>query len=125
VNRDGAPGDIQYGPEPVVILVFDEDTGDFIDINSTADSSLDNANSLPIDETDTGSDSDAASDWVVYTSSDADSNKEIASNDMSAPTDTSLWIDWDAEAEDVNDLLPPPPPGRSGMKHGQEAAAAG
>ena len=59
------------------------------------------------------------SDWIVY-EENADSS---VSSDMAESTESSLSITWDAEAEEVNDLLPPPPPGRSGMKHGQGASA--
>ena len=98
------------------MLVFDEETGDFIDAANSSDTSESDTAPMPVDDVNSGGDSD----WVVYTSEDTDTG---ANSDLSAPADTSLSIDWDAEAGEVNDLLPPPPPGRSGMKHGQGAIA--
>jgi hypothetical protein len=115
ISGDTEFADPAVGVQPMAMLVFDEESGDFIDVTGSDDSSAGEA-PMPIDDTDTGE----GDDWVVYTSGDTDST---VTSDQSESTDTSLSIAWDAEAEEVNDLLPPPPPGRSGMKHEQGASA--
>jgi hypothetical protein len=102
------------------ILVFDEITGDFIEESTDADVNSSNVALTPTDDTDTGS--DETSDWTVYTVSET-GNTASDMDDEELVSYTSVSIDWDAETGDINDLIPPPPPGRSGMKHRSEATA--
>ena len=117
LSSDSEPADSLLGVEPVAILVFDEESGEFINAASSADSDTGNTAPMPVDDADT----DDGSDWIVNIAEDSDAT---VIGDLAASADTSASIDWDAEAGEVNDLLPPPPPGRSGMKHGQGAPAA-
>ena len=95
---------------------FDEESGELIDAASNADTGTGNTAPMPVDDADT----DDGSDWIVNIAEDTDAT---VAGDLAASTDTSTSIDWDAEASEVNDLLPPPPSGRSGMKHEGAPAA--
>ena len=115
VSSDSELVDSLSAVEPMAMLVFDEESGEFIDASGSGDANVSDAAPVPGDD-DTGE----GSDWVVYTAEDTDSE---VSSDQSMSAHTSTSIDCDAETEEVNDLLPPPPPGRSGMRHGQTATA--
>jgi hypothetical protein len=118
VYNDGIPAGSLDRVEPVVTLIFDEDTGEFVGVNRNLDNDTDGAGLMPMDEFDTDSGSEEDSDWIVYSTSASDNSDTGLTNDIPVSTDTSLLIDWDAEADDLINLIPPPPPGRSGMRHG-------
>lgn len=119
VDSNGNTDNGQIEDAPVAILVFDETTGEFIEIeNTNVDTS--GAGSNPVADT-----QDAEQgDWVVYTNPDTADGVSMADGSSSSG-DSAGAIDWDA-GEEVNELLPPPPPGRSGMKHSKgNGASAG
>jgi Ca2+-binding RTX toxin-like protein len=110
-NGSTGNGEIQA---PVATLVFDEETGEFIEIENAPNGNS-NGTTTPIDDTSTGE----QGDWVVYGDPTSSGDATAAADDSSATDEAATAIDWDAGAGEVNDLLPPPPPGRSGMKHSQ------
>ena len=120
LNGNGLPDGGHNDVEPVSMLVFDENTGDFIEASTDADLNSSNVALKPTTDTDTGS--DETSDWAVYTASETDNTaSDLADEELVSYT--SVSIDWDAETGDINELIPPPSPGRSGMKHNSRATA--
>jgi len=110
VNSNGTIGNSQPTVQALETLVFDEVSGEFIEIENAKAETTSTTMSTPTDET-----VDNQNDWVVYM--DIASDGASALSDPANPDGNSGAIDWDASSEEVNDLLPPPPPGRSGMKH--------
>jgi Ca2+-binding RTX toxin-like protein len=108
----------QSGAEAPATLVFDEASGEFIEIENAP--TVADSTSLSEGEVPGG----VQEDWVVYTSADesTEESQALLIDPITAETTTS--IDWSADAEEVNDLLPPPPPGRSGMKHVNKSQGA-
>jgi Ca2+-binding RTX toxin-like protein len=112
-NNQGSAG-VQAESEAQQVLVFDEESGEFIEIeNANPDTS---SASLPeTDDTIPGDDDD----WLVI--SDLDSDSASSAGDSSASGTPSIV--WNAGSEEVNDLLAPPPPGNSGNSRGKGANA--
>jgi hypothetical protein len=54
---------------------------------------------------------------VVYDEADSPVADSAVPSDANNTAEAAGSIDWAAGSEEVNDLLPPPKPGRSGMKH--------
>ncbi len=117
VNSDGTTGNAQADAAAPATMVFDEVSGEFIEIeNANAETTV---TTVPAAPGDTGT--NEQNDWVVYTDQSSDST---TGSGESSGIDTSAGaIDWNAESEQVNELVPPPPPGRSGMKHGKGKGA--
>ena len=64
-----------------------------------------------------GQHDDSDGDWVVYETSDSSSAATMQSGRYEIAA-AALSIDWDAEAGDINFLIPPLLAGRTGMRHG-------
>jgi hypothetical protein len=111
VYNNPATGDVQT-EAPVATLVFDEVSGEFVEIENAPAA---NPGTEPASPEDIGVAGDG--DWVVYDEAGPSTGDSGISSDTSTASESANAIDWDAGAGEVNDLLPPPKPGRSGMKH--------
>jgi len=112
VFSDGMSADSLIETGRVVTLVFDDDSGDFVDVDNSGESSA--GMSSPM-----GGSADqlaAESDWIVYSIPIREYTAMDLSDDEPADAGTSLIIDWDADTADIENLLLPPSV-RSGLEH--------
>ena len=113
-----APGNWAQSAGPAQeALVFDETSGQFIEVENDNPENTTTSISASTDQTT----SNGKDDWVAYSNPPDDGTAN--SNDTGGLDESAAAIDWDAGGEDVNDLIPPPPPGRSGMKHARGKGA--
>ena len=98
--------------EPMVALVFDDDSGDFIDVDRRTE--IQASETAPMDDGETSPTEER--DWVFYATSDTGRANIDYTNKSPSANDKSVLINWDAEKADREDLLPPPLPGRSGLE---------
>ncbi|MGD8418786.1 MAG: matrixin family metalloprotease, partial [Gammaproteobacteria bacterium] len=108
VSRDELHDSLQAAvPKP--LLVFDQDTGEFVAAHSRQSDSVEDLPVLPRDESGDGTD-----DWKVYDA--ADSGPALPRDSLGqVVASAATAIDWGAEARDINFLIPPVLPGRIGI----------
>jgi hypothetical protein len=116
VDSNNASGPVSAQTQST--LVFDEVSGEFIEIENAV---AENTTTIVPDSGVVSAD-DSEDDWVVMT--DPAEGGTYSIDTTAGDTGTSA-IDWDAGSAEVNDLVPPPPPGRSGMKHNNGKGASG
>ena len=120
VYNDPSTGNAQT-EAPLATLVFDEVSGEFVEIENAPAAG---PGAVPTSQEDIGIADNG--DWVVYDETDSSAGDTGISSDTGTASESVNAIDWDAGSGDVNDLLPPPKPGRSGMKHsGASGSKAG
>jgi hypothetical protein len=98
-------------------LVFDEVSGEFIEIENAVAENMTTTAPNSDESADGGQ-----NDWIVVTDP-AEGGTSLL--DTSGDGTGATAIDWNAGGEEVNDLLPSPLPGRSGMKHSNGKGASG
>ena len=95
---------------PAPVLVFDEETGEFVEVTRDG---MKAGQGLPLARYDEAGDD--VGDWVVYTSTEARPALPTDNGNRQTAAVGPMLIDWDAEANDINFLIPPLVPGRTGM----------
>jgi hypothetical protein len=113
VTRDSHE-DVLQSAKPAPVLVFDEELGEFVEITRGISQAKPG---LPLAAF--GGSDDRDGDWVVYPSSDAGTDLPVGKRMQTVAVGATL-IDWDAEEGEVNFLIPPLIPGRTGMSHGKK-----
>ncbi|MDH3536046.1 MAG: matrixin family metalloprotease, partial [Gammaproteobacteria bacterium] len=113
----GGTDDALQSAKPAPVLVFDEELGEFVEITPAKGQAKP---ALPLAAYHGSDDSD--NDWVVYSSSDTGSDLPAGIRMQTVAVGATL-IDWDAEKGEVNFLIPPLLPGRTGMSHGKKRVA--
>ena len=111
VNRDGMYDALRVA-RPGPLLVFDEVSGEFVEVERGKAAS---AGELPLPAHDESGDDDG--DWKVYEAADGERNM-LAGDLRQTLAAAATAIDWNAESGDINFLIPPLLPGRTGIGNG-------
>ncbi len=112
VSRDDA-GDTMPVARPAPLLIFDEELGEFVEVpRDPAGAGQRTPTAMANDPIDRAGD-----DWVVYADADARPAVPTGGNGQAIAAGAAP-IDWGAEARDVNFLIPPLLPGRTGIDRG-------